>query len=68
VSDRISAEICLRGGWATDFFIGVVTRDHQDVDRFAWAADAPAITEALKQDGSRSSAVPGRVSAGPTAC
>jgi aminoglycoside-2''-adenylyltransferase len=53
MSDRLSVEIWLRGGWAMDFFLGDVTRDHQDVDWFAWAADAPAITEALKKDAYR---------------
>jgi hypothetical protein len=30
-----------------------VTRDHGDIDWFAWIADAPAITAALHADGSQ---------------
>lgn len=30
-----------------DFFLGQVTRDHKDIDWFAWAADAPVIRAAL---------------------
>ena len=36
-----SAIACwLRGGWAVDFFVGGITREHDDIDLFAWAADA----------------------------
>jgi hypothetical protein len=37
----------LAGGWAVDFLIGRVTREHRDVDIVIWAADASAATEAL---------------------
>ncbi|MFF5440212.1 nucleotidyltransferase domain-containing protein [Streptomyces achromogenes] len=41
----------LRGGWAMDFFLGEVTRDHGDVDWFAWARDAPALAALLARLG-----------------
>jgi hypothetical protein len=37
----------LRGGWALDFFLGGVTRPHEDIDLFIWAADADAFTDVL---------------------
>ncbi|GAA3134425.1 hypothetical protein GCM10010521_20330 [Streptomyces rameus] len=37
----------LRGGWAMDFFLGEVTREHGDIDWFAWAKDAPVLTDVL---------------------
>jgi hypothetical protein len=50
-SGRIGVQIWLRGGWAMDFFLGHVTRDHADIDWFAWIDDAPAITAAVHADG-----------------
>lgn len=44
-------EVWLRGGWAMDFFIGGVTRDHVDIDWFAWADDASTLTEGLLGSG-----------------
>ncbi|MGQ4419535.1 aminoglycoside adenylyltransferase [Streptomyces sp. SAS_269] len=34
-----------------DFFLGEVTRDHGDVDRFTWARGAAALTGALTRPG-----------------
>src|SRR5258708_2783154 len=51
VSERLGVRIWLRGGWATDFFPGQVTRDHVDIGWDAWIDDAPAITAALHADG-----------------
>jgi hypothetical protein len=45
--------VWLRGGWAMDFFVGQVTRDHKDIDWFAWAQDAPLIRAALLGRGYR---------------
>lgn len=42
-----AVEVWLRGGWAMDFFLGRVTRDHADVDWFAWTDDALVIRAAL---------------------
>ncbi|MGW2702204.1 nucleotidyltransferase domain-containing protein [Streptomyces sp. NPDC001340] len=46
-------ELWLRGGWAMDFFLGEVTRDHGDIDWFAWASDAPRLAEVLTRLGHR---------------
>ncbi|MEV6835103.1 aminoglycoside adenylyltransferase [Streptomyces sp. NPDC051133] len=41
----------LRGGWAMDFFLGEVTRDHGDIDWFAWARDAARLAGVLTRLG-----------------
>jgi hypothetical protein len=41
----------LFGGWAVDFYVGVVTRSHVDVDLAVWAEDAGAIHAALVSSG-----------------
>jgi hypothetical protein len=41
----------LAGGWAVDFLIGRVTREHRDIDIVIWAADASAATEAMRDAG-----------------
>jgi hypothetical protein len=51
MSERVGAQVWLRGGWAMDFFLGRVTRDHVDIDWFGWIADAPAIASALQASG-----------------
>lgn len=48
-----SVPLWLRGGWAMDFFLGEVTRDHGDIDWFAWARDAAPIAEILTRLGHR---------------
>jgi hypothetical protein len=45
--------IWVRGGWAVDFALGQITREHEDIDLFAWASDAKRMTEALEQAGFR---------------
>ena len=51
MSERLAVQIWLRGGWAMDFFLGHVTREHVDIDWMAWMDDAAAITAALHADG-----------------
>jgi hypothetical protein len=51
MSQRLSVQVWLRGGWSMDFFLGQVTRDHVDIDWDAWLDDAPAIAAALQEDG-----------------
>ena len=34
-----SIEWWLRGGWAVDFFLGRLTRDHHGIDVFVWTRD-----------------------------
>ena len=43
----------LFGGWAVDFYVGSVTRAHDDVDLAVWLADLPRIAELLRDDGWR---------------
>jgi hypothetical protein len=33
----------VRGGWAVDFFFGRITREHEDIDLFAWAESSISI-------------------------
>ncbi|QEV16268.1 nucleotidyltransferase domain-containing protein [Streptomyces alboniger] len=40
VTGALGIPVWLRGGWAMDFFLGEITRDHEDIDWFAWADDA----------------------------
>ena len=41
----------LRGGWALDFHLGEVTREHDDVDLVAWLADGERIRALLEPHG-----------------
>lgn len=49
----VEAEIpfWLRGGWALDFLVGRITREHDDIDLFAWAADAERLSRVLQKHG-----------------
>jgi hypothetical protein len=51
LSRRLAVDVWLRGGWAVDFSVGRVTREHADVDWFAWAGHLAAITDALVEQG-----------------
>jgi hypothetical protein len=53
----LGIQLWLRGGWAMDFFLGHVTRDHVDIDWFGWIDDARALASALQADGYRT--IPG---------
>lgn len=57
VADELDVQIWLRDGWAMDFFLGEITRDHVDIDWFAWAYDAQVLVKALVSRGYRE--VPG---------
>ncbi|MFF7972996.1 nucleotidyltransferase domain-containing protein [Streptomyces sp. NPDC007905] len=47
----MSLALRLRGGWAMDVFLGEVTRDHGDIDWFAWARDAAVLADVLTRPG-----------------
>jgi hypothetical protein len=51
--DREGFESWLFGGWAVDFHVGAVTREHADVDLAVWARDADALDSLLQDDGWR---------------
>jgi hypothetical protein len=53
LAERIGVEVWLRGGWAVDFTLGEVTRDHRDIDWFTWAETLPALRAALTERGFR---------------
>lgn len=40
-------DVWLRGGWAMAFYLGKVTRRHEDVDWFAWLKDLPTLVDVL---------------------
>jgi hypothetical protein len=43
----------LFGGWAVDFYVGSVTRAHDDLDLAVWLVDLPRIAQLLEDDGWR---------------
>ena len=47
IARELGIEFWVRGGWAVDLFVGRVTREHEDIDLFAWARDAEAFVGAL---------------------
>ncbi|MGX6601073.1 nucleotidyltransferase domain-containing protein [Micromonosporaceae bacterium Da 78-11] len=51
LAGELGVSVWLRGGWAMDFFLGELTREHLDVDWFAWRDQAPALSAALVADG-----------------
>jgi hypothetical protein len=51
--EEASIPCWLRGGWAMDFFLGCITREHEDIDLFVWAKDAPMLVRVLEHTGFR---------------
>jgi Aminoglycoside-2''-adenylyltransferase len=56
--DSRGVEYWLFGGWAVDFWVGEVTRRHDDVDVAAWRHDYDAIKAALETAGWRHTPAP----------
>lgn len=51
VLDQNALEFWLFGGWAVDFCVGAITRQHDDIDVMAWRGDYDAINVALETTG-----------------
>jgi Aminoglycoside-2''-adenylyltransferase len=51
ICEGLSIQYWLRGGWAVDFYVGRITREHDDIDFFAWGIDAPGLARALEGAG-----------------
>jgi len=51
VAIDLAVEVWLRGGWAMDFYLGGITRDHLDVDWFVWAGAMPGLVGELLRRG-----------------
>lgn len=51
----------LFGGWAVDFWVGRITRPHDDIDAVAWRQDYGAIKFALTETGWRHAPVEGEI-------
>jgi hypothetical protein len=49
--DAAQIEYWLFGGWAVDFWVGQITRPHDDIDAAAWRSDYNAIRDVLTQNG-----------------
>jgi Aminoglycoside-2''-adenylyltransferase len=48
---RHGVDYWLFGGWAVDFHVGRVTRDHEDIDIAIWRSDLDRVTELLQRHG-----------------
>ena len=51
ILDAAGLDYWLFGGWAVDFWVGAVTRPHDDIDVAAWRKDYDAIRDALVDAG-----------------
>ena len=49
--DGVEIPFWLRGGWALEFLLGRITRDHADIDLVAWREDRDAIVQTLTSRG-----------------
>lgn len=50
-ANELGIEVWLRGGWAMDFYLGQITREHEDVDWFVWENDLPTMSALLTSRG-----------------
>lgn len=57
--DRGGFEHWLIGGWAVDFHVGAVTREHADIDLAVWAREAEELGSLLQEEGWRHEPEPG---------
>jgi CubicO group peptidase (beta-lactamase class C family) len=57
--ERGRIEYWLLGGWAVDFHLGLVTREHEDVDLAVWRRDGATVASLLGAAGWRHAPEPG---------
>ena len=53
ILERLGLDYWLFGGWAVDFWVGRITRTHDDIDLAVWRDDYPGIRQALEAAGWR---------------
>ncbi len=53
ILERLGLDYWLFGGWAVDFWVGRITRIHDDIDLAVWLDDYPGIRQALEAAGWR---------------
>jgi Aminoglycoside-2''-adenylyltransferase len=53
ILERAGIDYWLFGGWAVDFYVGEVTRSHDDLDLAVWLADVQPIAELMENEGWR---------------
>ena len=53
IMDRHGLDYWLFGGWAVDFWLGTITRAHDDVDLAVWRSDYEVIRRVLALAGWR---------------
>lgn len=51
LAERSGVPVWLRGGWAVDFALGEVTREHRDIDWFTLATALPTLRATLTEHG-----------------
>ena len=51
LADNVGAELWLGGGWAMEFFLGAITRTHEDIDMFTLDAQMLRLDETLRARG-----------------
>src|SRR3954447_5121024 len=61
ILEREHLDYWLFGGWAVDFCVGRMTRDHGDIDFIVWRKDRQAMDAALASTGWRRAPVENHV-------
>lgn len=51
IAQELGLQVWLRGGWGVDFYLGVVTRAHADIDFFVLDGDCDELARALDEAG-----------------
>lgn len=51
IFEKLNMEFWLRGGWAIDFLLGKITRQHSDIDVVTWITNREKLENALIKAG-----------------